>query len=173
MQARGLQPNVATFNGAIAACASEGQLQEAMLLLEEMQTRHARLSPTFATFRAALAACEQGRLWRQALSLLDVMETRGVDPDVCSYTSAIAACGRAGEVAHAARLFEAEMPSRGLRPRLATHNALLAAYSKAADSAPAIALLARLSAGDDYSDDVGGGDEYGGDDDGGGCVARL
>ena len=37
----------------------------------------------------------------------------------------------------------------------------------------AIALIARLSAGDDYSDDVGGGDEYGGDDYGGGCVARL
>ena len=37
----------------------------------------------------------------------------------------------------------------------------------------AIALIARLSAGDDYSDDVGGGDDYGGDDYGGGYVARL
>ena len=42
----------------------------------------------------------------------------------------------------------------------------------------AIALIARLSAGDDYSDDVGGGDDYGGDDYGGddyggGCASRA
>lgn len=52
--------------------------------------------------------CEHAltRRWRQALGLLSKMNERGLTPDVCTYTSAMCACDRAGEWQASRQLFQ-------------------------------------------------------------------
>lgn len=57
------------------------------------------------------AVAEWGR-WQEALSMMEQMEKDGLEPDLWTFTAAITACGKAGEVFRALDLLK-EMDKRG------------------------------------------------------------
>lgn len=67
-------------------------------------------------------------MWEKALLLLDEMRREGpqTQPNVRSYTAAIAACGRAGQWQAAVDL-HARLISEGLAPDQASFNAVISA----------------------------------------------
>ena len=102
MQAKGVRPNVVTYNAAMRACGTAALWPVALSLFEDL--RDDGIVPTVITYNAALAACERGAQWQEALLLLDEMQqstTRAPRPDRISFHTAIGACRRAGTHASA------------------------------------------------------------------------
>ncbi|CAM9110063.1 unnamed protein product [Ectocarpus sp. 6 AP-2014] len=94
-----LQP---AFNAAINACVKAGSHGEARLLMRDMGERGLR--PGREAFNSLLVACSTSY---EAMNLLAEMERARVAPDVASYTAAIGACSRGGDLPAALGLFEA------------------------------------------------------------------
>ena len=67
-------------------------------------------------------------MWKTALDLLEEMRRAGprAQPNVRSYTAAIAACGRAGEWRQALEL-HSRLSEEGLAPDAASFNAVISA----------------------------------------------
>ncbi len=63
MQAKGLTPDVITYNAAISACDKGRQWQEALRLVYEMLAKG--LTPDVITYNAAIFACEKGSQWQE------------------------------------------------------------------------------------------------------------
>ena len=87
MRDRGLEPNLYSYNSAIAACE---QPERALELLSEM--RSCGLKPDVIAYNSAISVCEKGLQPQRALELLSEMRDRGVEPDVITYNAAISAC---------------------------------------------------------------------------------
>ncbi|CAN0590971.1 unnamed protein product [Laminaria digitata] len=68
-------------------------------------------------------------MWETALSLLEEMRQAGprTQPNVRSYTAAIAACGRAGKWREAVDLHDKLGQEEGLSPDPASFNAVISA----------------------------------------------
>jgi pentatricopeptide repeat domain-containing protein 1 len=64
MQAKGVEPNVFTYNATTSACEKGGQWEKALQLLEEMQAKG--LEPNAITCSATTSACEKGGQWEKA-----------------------------------------------------------------------------------------------------------
>ncbi|CAB1110738.1 unnamed protein product [Ectocarpus sp. CCAP 1310/34] len=94
-----LQP---AFNAAINACVKSGSHGEARLLMRDMGERGLR--PGREAFNSLLVVCSTSY---EAMNLLAEMERARVVPDVASYTAAIGACSRGGDLPAALGLFEA------------------------------------------------------------------
>ncbi|CBJ29291.1 conserved unknown protein [Ectocarpus siliculosus] len=94
-----LQP---AFNAAINACVKAGSHGEARLLMRDMGERGLR--PGREAFNSLLVACSTSY---EAMNILAEMERARVAPDVASYTAAIGACSRGGDLPAALGLFEA------------------------------------------------------------------
>ena len=57
---------------AIAACAAKGRADEALLLLEEMSSKH-RLTANICTYNSVLSACAKAGRWREAFCVYEKM----------------------------------------------------------------------------------------------------
>eukprot|EP00397_Hematodinium_sp_SG-2012_P006098 GEMP01006126.1.p1 GENE.GEMP01006126.1~~GEMP01006126.1.p1 ORF type:complete len:741 (+),score=199.05 GEMP01006126.1:670-2892(+) len=119
--------------------------------------RSARLTPNLIAYNAALSACDTGAQWQQALRLLarmtaDTDPVRGADTprgtptaprhdprhprrhrehvraDVVSFSSAIAACEKAGKWQHALGVLR-RMRALDVAPNAITYNVVLSALS--------------------------------------------
>jgi pentatricopeptide repeat protein len=87
MQAKGVEPDVITYNAAISACEKGGQWEKALQLLEEMQAKG--VEPDVITYSATISACEKGGQWEKALQLLEEMRAKGLKPDVITSAAVI------------------------------------------------------------------------------------
>ena len=83
------------------------------------------------------------RRWMQAHGLLDEMRSAGVTPDVYSYSSAISACEKGGELTRALDLLR-EMRARGVSPNVISFSAAVAACAKGGLWNEALALLEQM-----------------------------
>lgn len=117
--------------------------------------------PDRVSFNSAMKACGNAGKWEEALSLLGEMERasqghRGArgdypprppppSPDEVSYSTAIAACGRAGELGHVVGLLD-RMPGQGLTPGAAAFTTAMAACRKGGRPGQVTDLLARMRA---------------------------
>ena len=88
----------------ILACEKDGQLDKALLLLEQMHA--AGIQPNLITYSASIVACEKDGQWEEALSLFKQMCAAGIQPDAIAYTAAIQACASAGQPAEALEIFD-------------------------------------------------------------------
>ncbi|CAJ1417026.1 unnamed protein product [Effrenium voratum] len=139
-----LQPNVIACNAAISACEKQGQWQQAIGLLAEMELL--RLQEDVISHNAVISACEKGGLWERALAVLARMRSRRVRATEVTRSAVVSAC------ATARRWREALWALRALRPRRGSHdfeasaNAANAANAASAANAANAATNAGISA---------------------------
>ncbi|KAL1529529.1 hypothetical protein AB1Y20_000474 [Prymnesium parvum] len=118
------QLSEAVYNAAISAAGSGGNVQEALALLDDMET--AGLQPNLRSFNACLKACERAADWDTAIDLFGRIKASGAKPDQISYTSVVGALGRGGEWALAMSMWT-QMELEGIAPDgLALHTLMLA-----------------------------------------------
>lgn len=98
-------------------------------------------------------------MWRMALDLLDEMRKNNVQPNVVTFSVAIAACGNGGQWERALELLN-QMRDKGLGINTITYNAAITAlakaarlYSKEASRLTAPRKYQALSAGGEMSPD--------------------
>lgn len=120
MRSKGIEPEGRTYGCAIAACAKEGRWERALELLQSAKKSGLLRNLGLPAYNSALHACEKGGQPGRAIALLDQMEAEGISPDVRSYTAAIGACGKTGNVevsslaqSCAGRLLRARKRERG------------------------------------------------------------
>ncbi|CAK9020915.1 unnamed protein product [Durusdinium trenchii] len=89
MEEDGMLLDTVCFNAALSACASCGQFEAALQLLEQMDA--SQVPKSYATASAAIVAC--GRRWPWALHFLASMPR-----NTFSYSAAISACEKSGEL---------------------------------------------------------------------------
>ena len=81
-------------------------------------------------FNIVLASLATAKEWERCLVLLEHdMPTTGLDPDAYSYSSAISACAKSGQSAHAIALFK-HMCAAGVEPNSITCNTVLSACQR-------------------------------------------
>eukprot|EP00903_Cladosiphon_okamuranus_P013139 g12253.t1 len=88
------------YNAAINACLGTGRNGQARALMRNMRERGLR--PGREIFNSLLVACSDAF---EAFDILGEMEVARVDPDVASYTAAMGACSRGGNLKAALELF--------------------------------------------------------------------
>ncbi|CAN0215578.1 unnamed protein product [Ectocarpus sp. 12 AP-2014] len=153
--------NSQAYSIAIGVCGKAGLVDRALSLLLESQAA-AGLPPDLRPFNAAIDACARAGRWERALSLLREIEEAGLEPDVISFTSAIAAfrswkAGAAAgvgerELGLALGLLE-EMKSRGLPPTSFSHSAAIKLCTEANRHEQALELFEELKASGQAADE--------------------
>jgi len=91
MRERGLEPDGFTYSSAISCCGAEGRWQEALRLLEEMQSNGPRTRPNKIAYSAAITCCGRAGQVDQALRLFQQMREQGISADRVSYNAVFAA----------------------------------------------------------------------------------
>lgn len=94
------RPDVVSYGGAITACARAGRADEALNLVAELRTNEARATAAAVRGNGALLQGEE-----EELPL----------PNMVTYSAALFACLKAGEVPRAGELLE-EMMAAGIKP---------------------------------------------------------
>ena len=90
MRACARSPDVVSLNTALHALGLAGELDAAMEMLKAAP-RRLGVHPDTVSYNVLLRAMAKRGSWQQAVALIETM----TEPDVVSYTSAIAACARA------------------------------------------------------------------------------
>eukprot|EP00904_Undaria_pinnatifida_P005078 jgi/Undpi1/16/HiC_scaffold_1.g00016.m1 len=190
----------AGFDGAIEACAVNGEWQKAVSLLDEM--REARMSPDGRCYGNAMRACATGGNWQLALALLNTMKKEGVTRTAFNFNIAMQddgdrswvvyvvgvgsggyggggspACRKAGRNGKAISLL-AEMEKDKVAPDIVTYNTCVTIAGQAGRLDEALELLRKASEDsglelDVVSPDDGGGAGAGGGSGGGGVSYRA
>jgi pentatricopeptide repeat protein len=123
-----------SFATLVTVCGREGQTEEALGYLEEMQQEG--LEVTRDMFNALIKACAKRRDWsRNAITIIERMEAEGVEPDLSSYNNLLLACATDGDPRLAERAFEQLLgrgAEAGLQPSTVSFNSLINSYAKAA-----------------------------------------
>ena len=92
-----------------------------------------------------LIACVEGRDYPTALKLMDDMRTRGVPMNALTYTAAITAAQKAGDVEAAVRWLDAMSANRSLQQsELMESTTSVSAHSRTWSSKEALALLSKF-----------------------------
>lgn len=133
MTENGVQPNAVTFSAMIDSCAKAGKLARAEHWYEKMLERG--VPPNAHSLSAVINACAKQSGPGQAEAAerwLDRGEQAGVQSDVVLYTTVIDACGKAGDVERALRVFR-RMQAQGLKPQIYTYSALAGAFAHKGD----------------------------------------
>ncbi|CAM9780566.1 unnamed protein product, partial [Hapterophycus canaliculatus] len=179
-----VRPDVVSYSAAITACGNSGEWRRALALLRVM--REQGVPPNVVSYNAAAHACVGGRRrnresrlndasanakppgaekdgWVLILDLMAEMREEGVDADVFTFSTAITACGNAGEWEQALVLLEEmgealeqqqlqavdETQQRRRRPAapdVVSVNAAIAACGRAGQWERALDLLDRMTA---------------------------
>lgn len=148
-------PNLICYNTVLAACANAGAWSPALALLKEMEEQGLY---DVISFNSVMHSFQEQGQWEQAIALLDRMRSRpsgamesvaavteagisgetrlGTDrrrtvpaPDVYSFTSAIMACGVAGQ-SHRALQVLRQMKASGVPPSVVPYNAAITAIGR-------------------------------------------
>lgn len=114
-----------------------------------LDERQALLQPKhFNVVISTLASARPNPEWERALMFLEEMHAVGLRPDAFSYSAAISACSRAGQVERALAVFKQCSADHEEPPNSIVFNAVLAACQRggAAWRAQLLALFASMSA---------------------------
>lgn len=120
LRAMPMQPDAVAVTAAMTACIHGGEPLQALDLFDTLE------DPDTVAFNTAVAAC--GTDWRRALVLLKKARNQGA-ADVITFSSAIAACEKAGEAETAIAVLRV-MEACGPPPNVVTYNAALSACAK-------------------------------------------
>ena len=135
--------NIVTYNAAITALAKAASTQMRNSRIEERRTTFSgNLNPASPTTLSD-DNCED--IWSKVLKLLGQMKKDGVEPDAISYSSAIRACGAAGQWHEALELIKImQKGGPNTKPnRIAYTNAIIAC-GRSGEYEPAIQLFNQM-----------------------------
>ncbi|KNC47680.1 uncharacterized protein AMSG_03911 [Thecamonas trahens ATCC 50062] len=142
MKAKGIVPNVGTYNGLMNALASERDIVTGYALLEEM-TR-AGLAPTVPTFNALLRCCSSPFDVKRAFALYEMMQRRfKLKPTLRTRESLLLATAEGGRLDVALRLLQ-DVLDDGHLPHSAVYLGLFNAAIRHADPPAALVVLREL-----------------------------
>ena len=129
MKEDGLEPDGFSFCSAISCCGAEGRWEEALELMEVMQSGGPRTRPNKIAYTAAIASCGRSGQVDHAVRLFHQMKEQGLSADLVAYNALFLAL-RVGHRADAAAELWDEMmslkkqqPQRGRRAQVATARA--------------------------------------------------
>jgi pentatricopeptide repeat protein len=128
----------AAFDATIRACATGGQVQRALELLNSMEKEG--VAATGSTFRSVMNACVKGGEWRKALELFSAMEDKGLKPTTVTINVAISACHLGRQWEKALALLDS-MPGCGLEPDVVTFSAAISTCHKSGKWQKALELV--------------------------------
>lgn len=155
MPEEGVQPDVISYNSAIAVLGGAGRVDEAVALLREMidgggNRIGASVMPDTISWNSAISAAGNAGDWELALELLREMISYGerldrgerrVRPDMISYSTALKALAPHGRWKEAQALLR-EMPlTTGVAPNPLCYSQAIAACGAAGEADCALALL--------------------------------
>jgi pentatricopeptide repeat protein len=97
-------PNAVCFNAAISVCKRAGERDKALSIFDSMKQRG--VTPNTKCFMKAINLCAKGTppLYEKAMELIRYMEECNLPRNLYSVSSAISACGRAGQLEPALEL---------------------------------------------------------------------
>ena len=123
-EADGIDPDTVACNAVLVACERGGQLEEAELLLRDMQQNGP--PPDVVSYNTAIATASRVGAWQRALALLDEMVAADVSPDVVSFATTISACERGGASSNALATLQ-RMNAAGVLPNTIAYNSAIRA----------------------------------------------
>ena len=123
-EADGIDPDTVACNAVLVACERGGQLEEAELLLRDMQQNGP--PPDVVSYNTAIATASRVGAWQRALALLDEMVAADVFPDVVSFATTISACERGGASSNALATLQ-RMNAAGVLPNTIAYNSAIRA----------------------------------------------
>lgn len=154
-----VEPDVISYNSAIAVLGGAGRVDEAVALLREMINDggngiRGSVMPDTITWNSAISAAGNAGDWELALELLREMisygerldrEERRVRPDMISYSTALKALAPHGRWKEAEALLR-EMPlTTGVAPNPLCYSQAIAACGAAGEADRALALLEEIN----------------------------
>ncbi|CAM9882463.1 unnamed protein product [Ectocarpus sp. 12 AP-2014] len=155
MREQGVPPNVVSYNAAAHACVGDQRK------IGETRTNgnNGVAEPRGRAAEEEEEEEEEEEGWALILGLMEEMRAEGVAPDVFTFTTAITACGKAGQWERALDLLE-EMGGGGggddglrrrrtgvpIAPDVASINAAISACARAGQWESALGLLGRMAA---------------------------
>merc|ERR1719326_2686057 len=104
MQARGMTPDVKTFNKALVACAEQNQLNRALSLFDRMFAMG--VQPDVACFNVLLTACGKEGKVEEIEALITQMPQMKVEPNIVNYNTAVRALAASGDAAALRRVMD-------------------------------------------------------------------
>ncbi|CAM9344810.1 unnamed protein product, partial [Scytosiphon promiscuus] len=147
--------SLGAYNQALMAYAQGRDGRSALELLREMRRAGGRLTPSRGSFNACLDACRYGGQRNKVMSVLEMMVEDGVPPSGKSYSSALQACAKEGNVADARKMLgwmwtspDLEGGIKGLRPTTWGYNCAMEACARSGDWESALELMAEMSSKD-------------------------
>jgi pentatricopeptide repeat protein len=96
MRKAGLEPDVASYVSAIAACTHAGMSEEGFHVFASMKASNVK--PEVRAYTALISLCYKCGELANALDIYDEMVDVGVSANELTYNTLIAACGKAGQL---------------------------------------------------------------------------
>ncbi|CAN0029240.1 unnamed protein product [Ectocarpus sp. 12 AP-2014] len=113
-----------------------------------MRKAGGRLAPSRSSFNICLNACRHGRQRDKVMSVLEMMVQDGIPPSGKSYSSALQACAKDGNVPDARKMLgwmwtspDLEGGVKGLRPTTWGYNCAMEACARSGDWGSAVELM--------------------------------
>ena len=155
MRQLGVQPNEMTFASLLGACATacaqadddasrQAPFQKAMRLLRVLRKDSSTVDPNIQIYNAALRVCTEAHEIERAFQLMDELTSAdGLEPNVVSYGTLMAACERVGDLDHVNKVFS-RMRQDDIDPNEVIYGAAISTCRKAGDSERALLLLRKM-----------------------------
>ena len=125
----------------ISACGRAGEWERALTVLDSIQHPLLRRREGTFCFNAAIAACKVALRWAKAVELLEVMNRDGPPLTQVSFSTAITACGRAGEAERGLRLLDEMHSAYGVHADAVCYAAAISACCPGGERERVLRLL--------------------------------
>uniref|UniRef100_A0A7S3EAP9 Pentacotripeptide-repeat region of PRORP domain-containing protein n=3 Tax=Rhodosorus marinus TaxID=101924 RepID=A0A7S3EAP9_9RHOD len=137
------KPDVHTFSVLIDACATMGDLENLEKALREMES--CKVVPNAITITSIMKGYSKpGKRSDVVKYARELSSKYNIAWDVKAYTSAIKACGAAGDLSGMKSLYSEMTESAGLQPNLICYTTLIHGFAKAGDCKNAVRIFMEM-----------------------------
>ncbi|KAE9455623.1 hypothetical protein C3L33_12472, partial [Rhododendron williamsianum] len=156
MFARGVEPDVSTFNIVIKALCNSHQIRHAILMIEDL-SNYGNDSSSMPTEKVTVNVlihgyCKEGRI-EEALKYAEEMWVEGFRPDQFTFNTLVHGLCKSGHVEHALELLDL-MLQEGFDPDVVTYNTLISELCKSGQDDEAMEVLNQMISRDCSPDTV-------------------
>merc|ERR1719321_55951 len=139
----GLEGTDVTFGCMIEACVTNGAMDEAIQVFQDLKTRFPDKNANSHIYSLLIKGFAQRKEMRRALQLFNEMKENEISVGVVTYNTLIDACARVGEMQQAAELFSS-MCASGIEPDLITYSTIIKGYCVQGDLEKGLQLFSMM-----------------------------